>query len=100
MYDQLPYDFEKRISMYHPAEKCKLAPAGFPNFLVPFLPKCLRFVRKMKKNFAKSSEDQLYKFAQHLLICFYLEHGEVKRIDCDLDSLLNENKEPEQKRDA
>ncbi len=74
----------EKYSMYQDME--------FPEFLVEYLPKCMRFVRRMRKNFVNSSEDQLEKFAKHLIISFYLEHGDITRIEGDLDSLLNENK--------
>lgn len=70
----------------------------FPEFLVEYLPKCRRFVRRMHKNFVDSSEEQLEKFARHLLLSFYIEHGDVTRLEGDLDSLLNENKGDEKER--
>jgi hypothetical protein len=64
----------------------------FPEFLEVYMPKCKRFVLQMKDKFINPSEDQLDKFARHLLNSFYLLHGEVSRLDGDLESLLNENK--------
>lgn len=60
----------------------------FPEFLKRFMPKCMRFVRIMRKNFVNPSEEQLEKFAKHLIISFYMEHGDIDQIDKDLDSLL------------
>lgn len=59
-----------------------------PIFLQRFMPKCMRFVRKMRANFVNPSEEQLDKFAKHLLVSFYMEHGEVDRIDEDLEGLI------------
>jgi hypothetical protein len=71
----------------------------FPEFLKEYLPKCLVFVDSIKKNFVNSSKEQLDKFAKHLLVSFYFEHGEVTRLDSDLNSLLNENKGHDSERD-
>lgn len=59
-----------------------------PIFLQRFMLKCMVFVRKMKANFVNPSEEQLEKFAKHLLVSFYMEHGDVDRIDEDLEALL------------
>lgn len=56
--------------------------------LIGFMPKCMRFVRKMRANFVNPSEEQLEKFAKHLLVSFYMEHGDVDRVDEDLEGLL------------
>lgn len=60
-----------------------------PIFLQRYMPKCMSFVRKMRANFVNPSEEQLVKFAKHLLISFYMEHGDVERVDQDLDGLLD-----------
>lgn len=67
-------------------------PDQFPEFLKEYMPRCLLFVRRMRGHFINSSEEQLEKFARHLLLSFYMEHGDVTRLDGDLASLLNENK--------
>lgn len=59
-----------------------------PIFLQRFMPKCMMFVRKMRANFVNPSEEQLEKFAKHLLVSFYMEHGDVERVDTDLEGLL------------
>ena len=61
----------------------------FPTFLERYIPKCRRFVRGMGNKFVNASDEKLEAFVRHLIIAFYLEHGDVERVDQDLDSLLN-----------
>jgi len=63
-----------------------------PDFLTKFMPRCLKFVNKQRANFVNPSQDQLEKFAKHLIMCFYMEHGDIERVGTDIESLLNENK--------
>lgn len=60
----------------------------FPVFLERYIPKCTLFVRRMENKFVNASEDKLDKFVRHLILAFYLEHGDVEQVDKDLDSLL------------
>ena len=63
-----------------------------PIFLQKYVPKCSRFVRTIDNKFVNASKEKLQQFTNHLILSFYFEHGDVERVDEDLDSLLNENK--------
>ena len=63
-----------------------------PTFLERFIPRCMVFVNRRRANFVNPTQDQLEKFAKHLILCFYMEHGDVERVGQDIESLLNENK--------
>lgn len=63
-------------------------PDLFPVFLLKYLPKCRQFVRRMENKFVNASEEKLEEFSRHLILAFYLEHGDVAQVDRDLDALL------------
>jgi hypothetical protein len=72
----------------------------FPVCLERFLPRCLAFVNRQRANFVNPSQEQLHKFAKHLILCFYMEHGDVERVGSDIESLLNENQVNDKERDT
>lgn len=60
----------------------------FPDFLQRYIPKCRRVVCRMGNKFLNATEEKLEQFVRHLILAFYLEHGDVEQVDQDLDSLL------------
>jgi len=69
-----------------------------PDFLARFMPRCLVFVNRQRANFVNPSQVQLEKFAKHLIMCFYMEHGDIEQVGRDIESLLNENKVDDKER--
>jgi len=59
---------------------------SYPKFLERHLEKAMKFIYLRN---IQASQEKKVEFAKHIILEFYYTHGDVLRIDDDLDLLIN-----------
>lgn len=63
-------------------------PQTLPNFLHRHRDHCYNFVDCIKDKFLNHTKEKLQEFVDHVILGFYMTHGDIDQIEKDIDKLI------------